>query len=106
VDLKAELEGDPVIMECVVIVRAQSEGRYVARPLGLPELESCAPTEAEAIEQVKQKLDDWLHGAKVVEVTVPTGNPWLDTFGRSADDPHFEEYQKELERIRSDANAG
>ena len=92
------------MMHCTVIVRPESKDRFVARPVGLPELEASAPTEAEAIEQVKHKLDEWLRGAKVVEVSVPTGNPWLDFFGRSADDPHWEEYQAELERIRREGN--
>jgi len=83
-----------------VIVRSESATRYVAYPLGLPEFESAAPTEAEAIEQVTQKLAAWLQGAKVVEVSVPTGNPWLDTFGRSAQDPQFEDYLAELQRYR------
>jgi hypothetical protein len=48
--------------------------------------------EAEAIEQASQALAQWLTAARVVQVSIPvsgtgTGNPWLDTFGRSADDP-------------------
>jgi len=91
-------------MQCTVIVRPESADRYVARPLGLPEIEATAPTEAEAVEELRHKLDEWVRGAKVLEVTVPTGNPWLDTAGRSADDPHWEEYQAELERYRREGN--
>ncbi len=87
-------------MQCTVIVRLESATRFVACPLGLPQLESSAPTEVEAVEQVKQKLSAWLKDAKVVEVSVPTGNPWLDTFGRSAQDPQFEDYVAELQRYR------
>jgi hypothetical protein len=39
-------------MQCTVIVRAESATRFVASPVGLPQLESTAPTEAEAVEQV------------------------------------------------------
>jgi len=49
-------------------------------------------------------LDQWLSSAKIVQVAVPTavkGNPWLDAFGRSADDPDFDEFLEELQRIRS-----
>jgi hypothetical protein len=91
-------------MQCTVIVRPEPGNRYVACPLGLPQLESHAATEAEAVEQVRHKLDEWMRGAKIVEVSVPTGNPLLDFFGRSADDPHWEEYQAELERIRREGN--
>jgi hypothetical protein len=91
-------------MHCTVIVRPE-EDRFVARPLGLPELETTAATEAEAIEQVKHKLDEWMRGVKVVEVTVPTGNPWLDFAGSSANDPDWEEYQAEIRRYRTAVDA-
>lgn len=87
-------------MQCTVIVRPESATRFIACPLGLPQLESSAPTEGEAVEQVKQKLSAWLKDAKVVEVSIPTGNPWLDTFGRSAQDPQFEDYLAELQHYR------
>lgn len=97
-------------MHYPVIVRAEAEDRYVARPLGLPELEAIASTEAEAIERVRQALDRWMTSAKLVEVDVATAvgrNPWLDTFGRSADDPDFEELQAMLARRQvDDAAAG
>lgn len=71
-------------MQCTVIVRPESATCFVACPVGLPQLESSAPTAAEAVEQVKQKLSLWLKDAEVVEVSIPTGNLWLDTFGRSS----------------------
>ena len=89
-------------MQCTVIVRPESATRFVARAVGVPEVESTAPTEAEAVEQVKQKLTAWLKDATVVEVSVPTGNPWLDTFGRSATDPQFADYQTELQHYRAE----
>jgi hypothetical protein len=92
-------------MQCTVIVQSEGEERFVARPLGLPELVVDGPTEAEAIERVKGKLGEWLRGVKVVEVTVPTGNPWLDTAGRSANDPLFEEYLAEIKRYRAAVDA-
>ena len=58
----------------------------------------------EAIEQVSQILGRWLASAKVVTIDVPTignENPWLDSFGRSSDDPDFDEFAEELERIRA-----
>jgi len=94
------------IMHYTVIVRAEPANGFVACPLGLPELESHAPTEAEAVAQVKQKLDEWMRGAKIVEVSVPSGNPWLDFAGRSADDPEWEDYLAEIARYRTAVDAG
>ena len=94
-------------MHYPVIVRSESTGRYVARPLGVPEIEATAATEAEAIEQVRHELSEWLRSAKLVQVDVPAAgvNPWLETFGRSADDPDFDEFQTELARVRAERSA-
>ena len=91
-------------MQYPVIVRIESENQYVAQPLGIPELRVVAATEAEAVEQVSQALGQWLASAKVVQVSVPVagrGNPWLDAFGRSANDPDFDEFLEELQQARS-----
>jgi hypothetical protein len=91
-------------MEQLVIVRAEAPGRYVARSLAIPEVTASADTEQGAIEQVRQSLAAWLSKGKVVSVQVPlagAGNPWLDSFGRSADDPQFSDYQDEIQRSRA-----
>jgi predicted RNase H-like HicB family nuclease len=90
-------------MEYPVIVRAEDVDGYVAQPIGLPELRVTAASEDEAIEGARQALERWLASAKVVHVSVATGqtgNPWLDAFGRSASDPDFDEYLEELRRAR------
>ena len=92
-------------MNYPVIIRAESEHRYVAQPLGIPEARVVATTQEEAVAQVTETLGDWLAAAKVIQVTVPgedTDNPWLRTFGRSAADPDFPEFLEELQRQRTD----
>lgn len=93
-------------MHYPVVVRAESEHRYVARPVGLPEIEAEAATEQAAIDAVRQKLKNWLGDAKLVqvEVTPASGNPWVDFCGSSADDPDWEDYQAEVRRVRERAN--
>jgi hypothetical protein len=69
----------------------------------MPGLKAIAATEADATAQASQALEKWLASAKVVFVDVPVAddsNPWLDTFGRSANDPDFAEFSDELERLR------
>jgi predicted RNase H-like HicB family nuclease len=90
-------------MEYPVIVRPEDADGYVAQPIGLPELRVTAASEAEAVDRARQALQRWLASAKVVLVSVPGpegGNPWLDSFGRSASDPDFEEYLEELRKAR------
>lgn len=91
-----------------VIVRSLAD-RYVAEPLGKPELQAEGVTEAEAIERVHKLLEHWLGSAKVVEVDVPTAadsNPWLQFFGRSADDPDYPDYVDEIGSIRAGDRTG
>ena len=90
-------------MHYPVIIRTESAHQYVAQPLGIPEVKVVAATEAEAIAQVTEALAQWLTAARVVHVAVPgeaQGNPWLDAFGRSANDPDFAELLEELQRQR------
>jgi predicted RNase H-like HicB family nuclease len=90
-------------MQYPIIVRELDANGYVAQPIGLPELQVQAASEAEAIAQVKQALEQWLATVKVVQVSIPgagTGNPWIDSAGRSADDPTWEMYQEELRKAR------
>lgn len=91
-------------MNYPVLIRTESAHRYVAQPLGIPEVTVVAATEAEAIAQVTAALAQWLTAAKVVHVAVPgeaRANPWLDAFGRSAHDPDFAEFLEELQRLRT-----
>ncbi len=91
-------------MQFPVIVRTDAPDQFVAQPLGIPELRTVAKTESEAIEQASQALTQWLASAKVVQVAIPvsgTGNPWVDAFGRSSDDPDFDEYLEELKLARA-----
>ena len=90
-------------MQYPIVVSPESPNRYVALPLGMPELKTIAATEADAIAQVSQALEKWLASAKVVLVDVPVANdsnPWLEAFGRSATDPDFAEFAEELEHLR------
>jgi hypothetical protein len=46
---------------------------------------------------------DWLMTAKLVRVGVPDsgGDPWIEGFGRSADDPDFPALLEEIRAVRS-----
>ena len=91
-------------MNYPVMVKRRATEEYVAEPLGKPELRTVAPTEEEALTQVGRSLVEWLGSGKIVEVEVATGttgNPWLDAWGRSADDPDFEEYTAEIRTARA-----
>jgi hypothetical protein len=94
-------------MESLVIVRPEAPDHYVAQSLAVPEVRAVAATEAEAIEQVRDSLSHLLASAKLVRVRIAIsdgGNPWLQGFGRSANDPDFEEYLQAIQQARSTDN--
>lgn len=91
-------------MKYPVIIQSGPDNEVVAEPLGRPDLGVSRATEAEALEQVERNLQEWLRSAKVVHLEVPAieaGNPWLEHFGSSADDPEFDEYLREVSRART-----
>ncbi len=93
-----------------VIVRPVSESQYAAEPVGKPELKVEAPTEKDALQRLGEVLSRWLGKGKLIQLDIPdsseAGNPWLDTFGRSADDPHFDEVMKEIAVTRNRKDFG
>ena len=93
-------------MHYPVIIQTHS-GHCVAEPLGKPDLRVEAATEPEALEQVGKLLKRWLSAAKLVQLEVLTngGNPWLEAFGDSANDPDFDEYLEEIARARAAEDA-
>lgn len=95
-----------VTMNYPVMVKRSSDREYTAEPLGKPELKTAASTEAEALAQAEKALEEWMSSGKIVGVEVSgtvNGNPWLDAWGRSADDPDFDEYLAEIEKARAAA---
>jgi hypothetical protein len=90
-------------MEQLVLVRAKAPDRFTAQSVNFPEVQAEAETENGAIERVRESLVARLSSAKLVRVEVPVpgaGNPWLDSFGRSANDPDFPAYLEELQKAR------
>lgn len=91
-------------MNYPVIVQQNSPEEFIAEPLGRPELRIVARTEAEALRKAVSALTEWLGAGKIVDVEIPpskTENPWLKSWGRSADDPDFDEYLAEIARART-----
>ncbi len=87
-----------------VIVRPGPSGQYMALVLGFPEIRAVAATEQEAIQRVKQLLQEWLANAKLVQVKVPTPpfqlDPELPQRKYAPDDPMHKEYLEILEQFR------
>ena len=90
-------------MQYPIILETKANNHYEAVPMGIPELRRVANTEADALKKVSQALAEWLTSAKVVQIDIPgleSSHPWLKAFGRSADDPDFDDFIKEINRER------
>jgi predicted RNase H-like HicB family nuclease len=79
--------------------------RYTALVPMLPGCVSEGYSREEALSRIRQVIADHLRRTEIVLVDVPepghdAGNPWVDTFGRSADDPDFEAVQAEIAAYR------
>ncbi len=87
-------------MQVPVIIQPRGQNLYSAEPLGKSELRVEAESEAEALRMLTRSLRKWLASAKLIQLDIPMeseGNPWLETSGRSADDPDFQDYVAEIE---------
>ena len=92
-------------MQYPIILKTKANNHYEAVPMGIPELRMVADTEADALKKVTQALEEWLTSAKVVQIDIPgleSSNPWLKAFGRSVDDPDFDDFIEEINRERTE----
>jgi len=92
-------------MEFLIAVRPNAPDRFVAEVVGRPALRAEAAIEEEAIQRVRSSLADWSKTVKLVRVKIPVQgeeNPWIRWAGRSADDPDFDEYLVEIQRLHSE----
>jgi len=94
-------------MKQLVHVRAEAPDHYIAQAVGFPEIKAEGRTEAEAVGKVHRSLTELLTKGKVVpvEISLNGGNPWLEGFGRSAEDPDFDAYLDEIRRAREASRA-
>jgi len=92
----------------LVVVRPSAPGQFTAQVVGIPEIRADAPCEDEAIEKVRQLLNEWLTTARWVTVEVPiptTGHPLLEAAGHAdPNDPMEQEYLEEIARYRREVD--
>jgi hypothetical protein len=84
-----------------VVGKAETSGQFTVQVVGVPELRATAATRAEAIEQIRADLSDWLETGRLMSIEVPCTNSLLH-FPEHLDpnDPLEQEFVKELARNR------
>ena len=92
-------------MQFPVLVKTISATRHEAWVIGLPNIREVASTQEEALAKAKGAIERLLSSGDLILVSVPSkekANPWLRLFGRSAEDPDFDEFVQEMRRLRSE----
>ncbi len=93
-------------MQYQVFVQNQSEQRFIASIVGIPNLTVEGKTEKEAIANVKTALETQLALGKFVTIDIspnlptPGTDPWLKHLGLFADDPTFDDFLAEVATYR------
>jgi predicted RNase H-like HicB family nuclease len=88
-----------------VVVRSEGEDHFTAQVVAFPQLKAEAATEAEAVDKLKDSLEEFLEKSKLIKVSVKGGNPWLAVAGHAADDPDFDIYLEEIRKYRMEQDA-
>ena len=90
------------------VLLEQTKGNgYTARLLAWPDTVVEAPTREKALQQMRILLLDRLAKAEIVTLEIqPTeiGHSWAPFAGMWADDPSFEEFQREIQRYRREVD--
>ncbi len=89
------------------VILSKANNKYIARAKEWPEVVVEENSRAEALQEVKTRLIDYLtNQVEVVQIEIPlpamTGNPWLDKFGWFKDDPTFDDLQAEIAAYRQE----
>lgn len=87
------------------VILTKRENKYVARVREWPEVVVENQSREAAIDQIKERLVEYLtHQVEVIqiEITPPLAadNPWLKNFGRFQADPTFAELEAEIAAYR------
>jgi len=97
-------------MDYQIFVEKQPNDGYVAIALGWPDCIGEGETREGAVVKVRAAIADRLARGEILSVhieeadTTISPDPWEQMAGRFADDPHWDEFQEELRRIREEAN--
>lgn len=82
-----------------IVGRPEPSGQFTVQVVGVPELRVTAATRAEAIEQIRALLADWLASGQLMSIEVPCRNPLLHFSGHlDPNDPLEQQFVEELAR--------
>ncbi len=90
-----------------VFVENQPDHGYIATVVGWPDCVGVGSTREEAIARARTSIQDCLQRGEIVRIQVgesATDDPWESIINSFAADPHWDEFQAELRRLREEGN--
>src|SRR5688572_10095661 len=92
-------------MKIPVLIEPTTEHSNRARGTESILIDVEAETPEAALAMAKQAIEERVaSGARIVEVDIPNGNPWLAGAGMFRDDPLFDQWQQAMDEYRQKAN--
>ncbi len=96
--LSPELPG--VVVPPLVYLREETPGQYRAQIVGFPEIQATAATRAEALEEVRRVLTQWLSSGQLVPLGMPAWGPPQRSPDWARNDPLEQEFLEDLAQGR------
>ena len=81
-------------------IRSESEGKWTAEVVGLPEICVTSESREQALAQVQQLLQERLASGQLVSLSVV--NPLVGQAGWAKGDPTYQEFLDEMRRYREE----
>jgi hypothetical protein len=101
--MNAGMQRSGVPISQLVLVRPEPPGSYTAQEVGLPEISATAATRAEAIEQVRRIVQEWLAAGCLALIPLSNDDSRLKGFGCvDPNDPSEKEYLEILKQFREE----
>ena len=92
----------------LTVLLEETEGKYQAILLGLPDCKAEGNTREEAITNISIILGDRLEKAELIylEIKPPKpDNPWMKLAGKYKDDPQFDDMLEDIQALRRERDA-
>jgi len=92
-------------MEYTVFIQPHQGGGFIASVPGLPGCPGLGRTKADALQNIRANIKDFLSKTTVTRIKVDDNralseDPWEEVIGMFAEDETFDDFQKEIKKYR------
>jgi hypothetical protein len=100
--ISREVDSSFPASSCLVRITSGQDGQVTAELLGAPDIQATAPSQEEAVEQLRRLLQQQVNLGSLVAVEIPQQNPLAKWAGYARDDPDFDLYLEEIRKFREE----